>query len=324
MKFSSTHENSSPLVSVVMAVYNGSNLVKDAINSILAQSYSNLEFIIIDDGSTDDTNQILRSFNDIRIRIFTQDNQGLSRSLNFGISQARGKYIARQDHDDISLPSRLERQVEFLEVNPLCGLLGTWGDIWDFNGPTGRGHLHPTCSNELKFELISNNPFIHSSWMVPRDVFAKVGPYSTDPNREPPEDYEMASRIARHYQIFNLPLFLVIYREINNSISSVIRDSSNSKAAIFKTNLSKISSENLAHYSGLAKPTTDCHNFGDTTHKNAINNQSFASICGMIFLLLKAAKNINLENTSNSVSMSAFKTSFKLIVLYGKSLIKKI
>ena len=121
------------LVSVVLPVYNGAKYLRDAIDSMLAQSYANFELIIIDDGSTDDSINIISAFNDPRIRLYSQENQGLAATLNRGITLAKGAYIARQDQDDVSLPNRLSKQAAFLETNPDYGMVGTWASIWERN-----------------------------------------------------------------------------------------------------------------------------------------------------------------------------------------------
>ena len=155
-----------PLVSVIMAVKNGGDLVKEAIDSILIQSLTNFEFIIINDGSTDETLRTLQAYRDPRILVVSQENQGLAKALNKGLMLARGKYIARQDHDDISLPTRLEKQVQYLEQHPRVGLLGTAAQIWSLTGSTGRFHDHPSASGVLAFELLFNNPFVHTLSLI--------------------------------------------------------------------------------------------------------------------------------------------------------------
>lgn len=117
--------NISPKVSVVMSVYNGEKYLPETIDSILNQTFKDFEFIIINDGSTDKTAKILTSYDDPRIRIFNQENMGLTKSLNRAISLAKGEYIARMDADDISYPERLKKQVDYLNKNPDIGLVGS-------------------------------------------------------------------------------------------------------------------------------------------------------------------------------------------------------
>ena len=113
-----------PLISVVMSVYNGEKYLKRSIDSILNQTFKDFEFIIINDGSTDKSLEIIKSYDDDRIVLIDQENKGLTKSLNIGIKTASGKYIARQDADDVSLPDRLKKQVDFLEVREDVVLLG--------------------------------------------------------------------------------------------------------------------------------------------------------------------------------------------------------
>ena len=108
-----------------MPVYNGEKYLQEAIESILNQTFKDFEFIIINDGSTDKTLEIIKSFTDPRIKLITQENRGIIYSLNKGITESRGKYIARMDADDISLPERLEKEYRFLEQNPNYGIVGT-------------------------------------------------------------------------------------------------------------------------------------------------------------------------------------------------------
>ncbi len=208
-----------PLVSAVLAVYNGEDYLKQSIDSILAQTFTDFELIIIDDGSTDSTAGIIEGYADRRIRALNQPNQGLAAALNKGIKLAGGKYIARQDHDDMAYPERFAKQVDFLEQHERCGLIGAWAEIWQEDRPSQRAHTHPTENEVLKFDLIFNNPFVHSSVMLRKSALDKVGLYSTDPDRQPPEDYELWSRIAREYDVANLPEILEIYREVPGSIS---------------------------------------------------------------------------------------------------------
>ena len=118
-----------PKISVVMAVYNGEKYLREAIDSILNQTFKDFEFIIVNDGSTDRTREILESFIDPRIVLIHQEHMGLTKSLNRGIALAKGKYIARQDADDISMAERLEKQFNFLESHENVALLGTAGHI---------------------------------------------------------------------------------------------------------------------------------------------------------------------------------------------------
>ena len=126
-----------PQVSVIMPVYNGGRYLREAVDSILNQTFREFEFIIIDDGSTDDTWSVLTDYaaHDSQVRLIQNEaNIGLTRSLNKGLAVSRAALIARQDADDISMPERLARQIAFLEMHPEVGLLGTQGDFIDADG----------------------------------------------------------------------------------------------------------------------------------------------------------------------------------------------
>ncbi|MBJ6801934.1 glycosyltransferase family 2 protein [Geomonas propionica] len=232
-----------PLVTIVLPVYNGARYLREAIDSILGQTFCDFELIVINDGSRDDSSVIAQQYDDPRIRFYTQDNIGLAATLNRGIGLARGRYLARQDQDDISKPDRLERQVRFLEQHPEYGMVGTRAAIWVEGEASPIEFLHP-CENEgLRFRLLFNNPFVHSSMMIRMEVFAAIGTYCTDKSRQPPEDYELWSRVTRRFKVGNLPEVLHVYRETGSSMS---RTGINP----FLEKVVRISSENLRHTLG--------------------------------------------------------------------------
>ncbi|WP_286192942.1 MULTISPECIES: glycosyltransferase family 2 protein [unclassified Synechococcus] len=210
-----------PLVSVVLPVYNCEDYLGEAIESILRQTFDAFEFIIINDGSKDRSAEVMKGFQDERIRIIHQANQGLAATLNRGISLARGQYIARQDQDDLSYPERLGKQVAHMEAHPDCVLLGTWAQILEVDRPVDRFHRHPVNEVELRYLMLFNNPFVHSSVMLRKQAVQQVGGYTTDPERQPPEDFELWSRLSRIGQVANMGEVLLAYREIPGSMSRV-------------------------------------------------------------------------------------------------------
>ena len=140
---------SRPKVSVVMSVYNGERYLSEAIESILQQTFTDFEFIIVDDGSTDGTGSILGNCTDSSIvHLRNRENIGLTRALNRGLEVASGEFVARQDVDDVSFPSRLARQVSYLEKNPSVGVLGTQMEMVDESKRVVRTYKAP-CSHSL-------------------------------------------------------------------------------------------------------------------------------------------------------------------------------
>lgn len=228
-----------PVVSVILPVYNAEKFILESVNSILSQTFSDFELIIVNDGSTDNSQSVLEKISDPRVILINQENAGLAASLNRGLSIAKGEYIARQDNDDISFSQRLEKQVNFLKSNKHIDLVGTWAEIISEKGQaTGRFHKHPSDPVGLKFHLLFNNPFVHSSVMFRGDVIAKTGNYSTDPSIF--EDYNLWSRMARITGISNLPEVLLKYREVHSGMSKSATD--------YDARVKKQSMENISFY----------------------------------------------------------------------------
>lgn len=248
-----------PLVSVLMPIYNGAADLGKALDSVLSQTFRDFEVIAINDGSKDDSAGLLNAVDDPRVRVIHQDNMGLAATLNRGLSMARGALIARQDQDDLSHPERFARQVAFLQSNPECVLLGTAAEIWIGDEPTDRAHDHPTEHALLVFDLLFNNPFVHSSVMMRRDAVLALGGYATDKDRQPPEDYELWSRLARHGRVANLPERLVVYREVPHSMSRVGPNP-------FLDRLVTLSAENLGFSNDLDQPDSVMQDVAALTH----------------------------------------------------------
>ena len=201
-----------PLVSVIMTVYNGEKFVEQAIESILRQSWPNFEFIIVDDGSEDSTQEILNraEAGDPRIRVISYSRIGRAKALNLAWRQSQGSYIANLDADDWAEPERLEKQIAFLRQHPEIGLLGTsYRRLLEGTGEEQIVHC-PSDDAELRNTLIRRNPFVHSSVMIPRSVLEEVDGYNE--NYRVAIDYELWIRIAMRYQIANLPDVLTIKR----------------------------------------------------------------------------------------------------------------
>ena len=212
-------QNKNPKISVILPVYNAETTIEVAIKSILAQTYRDFEFLILDDGSTDNTPHLIRKFKDSRIKIYRQKNAGVVRSLNRLIHLARTDLLARQDSDDVSHPERLQKQFQFMIQNPSYGMVGTQAFIFKDGLKTNRVLKHPTSNNDLQYALNFNNPFVHSSVLIKKSAILDCGGYKNFNKNFFPEDYELWSRIADKYLIANLNEFLVDYHEINESLS---------------------------------------------------------------------------------------------------------
>jgi glycosyltransferase involved in cell wall biosynthesis len=208
-----------PTVSVIMSVYNGEPYLHEAIESIINQTFTDFEFIIINDGSTDSSGEIITDYKekDSRIYMVDQGNTGLTKALNKAIKMAKGKYLARQDADDISKENRLEIQYNYLEQHKNIVLLGTGAYLIDENGEIFYKYNVIEGSEKLKKKLNNNNQFIHGSIMVRSSVMKKIGWYNE--NFRKAQDYELFLRISKNYLVNNLNTPLYKLRIWSQSIS---------------------------------------------------------------------------------------------------------
>jgi GT2 family glycosyltransferase len=226
----SPHGATTPLVSVVMSVYNGEKYLSQAIDSVLAQTYTNLELIIVDDGSVDSTAQVLRTYaSDCRVRTVHQENSGYVRAWNLAIRLARGPIIARMDADDICMPTRLERQLEVTRQYPNWGVIATGiatiddaGNVTDLHRDFHR-HGNIISDYTLRLKLMHFNPLPHPTAIIRRDVLELVGGYSEQ--YYPAEDYHLWVEIARAgYGLYRVNSDLLYYRIHESSTSATLRE----------------------------------------------------------------------------------------------------
>ncbi len=202
-----------PRVSVLLPVWNGEAFLEQAMESILRQTLSSFELIVIDDGSTDASVQIAEKFarGDNRVRVLRRAHQGLSAALNAGIATARGEYNARMDADDISLPDRLQKQVAYLDAHPACVAAGTWIEVVD----EAALHLGLKTFVETHEEIFAAlyrgiSPIAHPTIVVRRDVLRAAGGY--DARRYPSEDLDLWFRLAERGELANLGEALLQHR----------------------------------------------------------------------------------------------------------------
>ena len=228
-----------PKVSVLMPVYNAEKYLIEAVDSILNQTFKDWELVIINDGSTDSSRQLLAQIDDKRVTIIdNEQNLGLIDTLNKGLGFCRGQYIARMDADDISMPKRLEKQVLFLDKYPDHIMCGTNALVIDNNGKI-TGKIRNLSDNEfLQINLLFSNPFVHPSTMIRREILAKN---LFDKEYKHIEDYELWCRIATQGKIANLKDNLLLYRWHDSNISVINADTQvNVKREINKRQLERL------------------------------------------------------------------------------------
>ncbi len=243
----------SPRVTVLMPVYNGEKYLREAIDSILAQTFANFEFLIVNDGSTDNSVPLIESYADARIHlVHNATNSGLVASLNKGLGLARGEYIARMDCDDISLPTRLEKQLAFMDDHPEIGILGSACQFIDDSGAPGFVWANPEQHQLIRWHLCFTCPMCHPTVMMRTDLVRELGGYSSEAiqGRETysgedydlwrrassttsrkqhvgglnsAQDYSLWRRATASTQLANLPEMLLYFRRHEVSVTRVYR-----------------------------------------------------------------------------------------------------
>lgn len=204
-------------VSVVMPVYNGEKYLREAIDSVLSQTFDNFEFIIVNDGSTDSSEEIIRSYSDSRIVLVNKPNSGIVDSLNLGIKRATGKYIARMDADDIMLPDRLKIQYRFMEENSRVDILASG---FEWFGELSRGGFHSTNGIVTKGALMRGNPVGHPTVMMRKRSLEKL-PVIYEHGYDYAEDFKLWFHAISHgLQINNIPDIVLKYRQSPHSTGS--------------------------------------------------------------------------------------------------------
>jgi glycosyltransferase involved in cell wall biosynthesis len=199
-----------PKVSIVTSTYNGEQYLKESVGSMLGQTFEDFEFIIVDDGSTDNTLEKLQQMDDPRIRIFQQSNQGQTNALIAGVEQAQGELIARIDQDDYSLSHRLIRQVEFMDAHPGVNLCGSrFQELYDDDLDPQRVQFAQT-DTEIRKVISCFNPLAHSAVVFRRDAYMKVGGY--DKSFSIGMDYDLFIRLMEIGQVHNLEEVLTVIR----------------------------------------------------------------------------------------------------------------
>lgn len=233
-----THIQHSHMISVLMPVYNGAKYISEAIESVLSQTFTDFELLIIDDGSTDETVEIINRYSDNRIILIqNHENRGLIYTLNKGLKLAKGKYIARMDADDICLSERFRKQVEYLEAHADIVVLGT---AFSFLGTLFEIH-HPNYPEEIQVKLLDDNAFCHPSVMMRKDtILSNQIEYNSSYKHV--EDYYFWTEIAMTgLKMANLDDVLLQYRQHDEQISTRKFDEQETSKLRIKNNY-------LSHY----------------------------------------------------------------------------
>jgi glycosyltransferase involved in cell wall biosynthesis len=217
-----------PSVSVLMSVFNGQAFLSEAIESILRQTFRDFEFVIIDDGSTDDTSEILSAYanRDARVLVFHHDNKGRAESLNIGMSFAKGQYIARMDADDIALRDRLQEQYDFMQCHPEVGLLSGAYERISSDGQLLDIVRPPLRDDQIRLMMLRTSAMCHPAVMMRKEIALLAGGYRA--SLLDADDYDLWLRMSEHTQMANLENTILRYRvhpkqaSVANSISQAL------------------------------------------------------------------------------------------------------
>jgi len=216
----------SPAVSVIMAVYNGARYLEQALESILNQTFEDFEIIVVDDCSTDASWSICLKYESLDPRVtllHNENNLGLTRSLNRALRVAKGKYIARMDADDVSLPQRFEKQVEYLDSKAEIGLVGTFYEEIDQEGNVRTNVVQfPSDPIIIQWRMAFENPIPHPPIMVRKELLDLMGGY--DERWDASQDYDLFTRLSRITKLGNYPRVLFRWRRHGESVSSTHND----------------------------------------------------------------------------------------------------
>lgn len=230
-----------PLVSVIMPVYNGQKYLNAAIDSILNQSYENFEFLIVDDGSKDESKKIIQSYGDSRVHLIENEvNLGVAKSLNKAIEESKGTYICRMDADDIALPIRLETQVKYLNLNDDISMCGSWVKTF---GELDSIFKYPQGFEDIQVALLFYPCFAHPAVMWRREDFVKNDLFY---QFEPPtaEDYDLWARASDKLTLSNIPEILLDYRiDMQVKHSPYLKQQTEGNWLVKKSLLSKLGIE---------------------------------------------------------------------------------
>lgn len=212
-------------LSVNIITHNRANLLKDAINSVLNQTYKDYELIIVDDGSTDNTEGMVKDIKDERIKYHKAKKQNTVNDVrNIALNLSNGKYIALLDDDDIWVDKdKLQKQVDFLDNNPEYILVGTGAIVVNEQGKEKYRFLNPQNDDKIKQNMLTRCFFVNSSTMFKKEIADNIGGYSSKPYSKHIEDYNFWLDLGRHGKLANLPEFSVEYKEQNNQVSNKYR-----------------------------------------------------------------------------------------------------
>lgn len=283
--------NAMPKISVVLPVFNAQDFLIDAVQSVLDQTFSDFELLLIEDGSTDNSLKILKQIKDDRVRLIEhKENQGLVSTLNEGIRESKGEYIIRMDADDVCKLNRFELQVEFMDARPDVGISGSWLEIMGHNGEKIWRSL--TDSDEIKAHLIFMPNLFHPTVIIRRKLLIDNNLYYREGNLLN-EDYDLWIRMIQYCEFGNIPKPLLQYRQHEINMETKRKATQTYYANIIRVELFK----NI----GIVPSSDEIHLHTKVVYRQLVNKEqrNFLGLLERWFeKILNANKKTGIFNTS--------------------------
>jgi glycosyltransferase involved in cell wall biosynthesis len=228
-----------PLISVIVPVFNGEKTIKTTIDSVLNQTFDDLELIVIDDGSKDSTLSVVSSVKDPRLKVFFYENAGVADSRNRGFSHASGEFISFLDADDLWTPDKLEAQLKALQENPLAAVAYSWVNYIDQSGQFLRAGNYIIANGDIYRIMLVHNPLENgSNPLIRRQAFAETGGFNQ--NLSPSEDWDMWLRLSARYHFICVPIPQILYRMSSSSASSNVLRMENAALKVVKNAFNQV------------------------------------------------------------------------------------
>lgn len=285
-----------------MPVYNGECYLQESIDSVLSQTFTEFEFIIINDGSIDRSDEILKSYYDSRIRLIQNNsNIGVVATLNKGLSIARGELVARMDCDDVCMPERFKVQASFMDANPTVGICGSWVEV--LNGAHKTTLKFPTAHEDIRAQLLFGNPIAHPTVMLRRSIFIDHGLWYDESERHA-EDYGLWVRAQGATVLANIPQVLLRYRRHHGQVSNAERQeqqrvTESIRAAQLHALYPEVESAKVGDFFRLCAAFDEPHNFSGDTEML----QCWKSLIITLFIMNSERKIYDQQSLARSIEL---------------------
>jgi len=305
-----TKEN--PIISVIMPVYNSQDTVYHSVKSVLNQTYKNFEFIIVNDGSTDKSEDIILSFQDERIKYFKTKHKGRSSASNYGISKAAGEYVARIDSDDMFFPDKMTKQMKYIELHPETDVIFCWSIFYEDKGPL-RFWRCPESDTKIKYRLMYLNPINHSSVVCKKSMLLEIHGY--DEKLDVNEDYDLWIRARKQSKFYCMQEYLVFSLKKEDDFK---KKYNNDLKSLLIRNIDNVYTDNDIERNNLSGRVEFYYGNKDDARNLLLRGDVFRNIKLLIFSLIPGSylnvlrgKKLSLLLSTELINYSSYKNNLK-------------